>query len=79
MPKYIIEDMELPTEYRDEGPWRCYHLDTHGENIHELLLNASIVAVDQDGGELYVQTLDQVDGALAADVERAIAKAVAKS
>lgn len=74
--KYKIVDLELPTEYRDEGPWRSYRLDTHGDDLSEMLSNASITATDQDGGELYAQEYGDCDDALADDVVRVIAKAI---
>ncbi len=48
-----IQDFNLGVDWQDAGPWRSFHLDTHGETKEELLANATISEVDQDGGELH--------------------------
>jgi hypothetical protein len=45
-------DTDLDIEYRDNGPWRSYELQTHGDTRLELIENVTIAEVDQDGGEL---------------------------
>lgn len=58
IPKHvIIENEELGVDWEDEGPWRSFHLDTEGECLANLLDNASVAAVDQDGGDLYNESL----------------------
>lgn len=49
---YSIECTDLGVEYRDEGPWRSYELYTQGPSLYYLVMNAEIVEIDQDGGEL---------------------------
>lgn len=50
--KEIQIDEDLGVNYQDEGPWRSYQLTTHGSDLFDLLDNATIEEVDQDGGEL---------------------------
>lgn len=49
---------ELGVEYRDAGPWRSYELTAEGSTYLELLDDATIAEIDQDGGELAVYGLD---------------------
>ncbi len=76
--KYSIEDAEMQTEYCDAGPWRSYRLDTHGNSLHECLVNATITAVDQDGGELYTESLVACGDPLWSEAEKKINKAMDK-
>jgi hypothetical protein len=50
-PKYSIET-ELPLDWADEGKWRSFHLYAHGDTLQELIDNAVISEIDQDGGEI---------------------------
>lgn len=45
-------DQDLGIDYRDIGPWRSYQLQTQGDTLQELIENAVISEVDQDGGDL---------------------------
>jgi len=45
-------DTDLGVEYRDAGPWRSYHLVARGNTESELLANASIAEIDQEGDDL---------------------------
>lgn len=45
-------DTTLDLMYQDEGPWRGYTLAAQGETLYELMENATISEIDQDGGEL---------------------------
>lgn len=49
--KYGI-DTDLGVSYQDIGPWRSYQLTAYGDSFNELLEDASISEIDQDGGEL---------------------------
>lgn len=57
IPMYGI-DTELGISYQDCGPWRSYHLETAGDSLEELIQNATVSEVDQDGGELDCYGLD---------------------
>ena len=48
----IFIDTDLGIEYQDAGPWRSYHLVAQGATYQELLDDAVIAEVDQDGGDL---------------------------
>lgn len=56
-PKYSIDE-DLGIDYRDCGPWRCYMFASDGNTLEDLLDNASIAEVDQDGGEINCYGLD---------------------
>lgn len=49
---YQIDDQEIDVGYQDCGPFRSYRLDSFGNSLEEMLDNATIAEVDQDGGEL---------------------------
>jgi len=51
IPLYSI-DTDLGVSYQDAGPWRSYTLVSSGDTLEELLNEASISEVDQDGGDL---------------------------
>lgn len=50
--KYVIDHADLEVDHADEGEWRSYHLSAQGNTLAELLADAHITEVDQDGGEL---------------------------
>lgn len=71
----VVVDTDLPTEFRDEGPWRSYRVYAEGTTLTELLQSAGIEEVDQDGG-----TLDWYDLAKApSDVEEDASLAIAQA
>lgn len=57
MPSISYQD--LGVDYQDAGPWRSYSLDTYGETFEEMMYNATISEVDQDGGELRCYGIDR--------------------
>lgn len=59
-------DVELPTEYRDSGQWRFYRLTSFGRTLQQLVREATIEEVDQDGGTITCYGL----GDAPSDVER---------
>lgn len=56
--KYNI-DTELGVDWCDEGPWRSFHLTASGNTPLELIDDAVIEAIDQDGGTLGTYTIDE--------------------
>jgi hypothetical protein len=60
-PKYVIENEEI-AEWNDEPPWRSIHLDAVGNTLEELLDDAYVCYVDQDGGEIGAQERLQDSG-----------------
>lgn len=54
---YII-DCDTGVDHADEDQWRNYQLYTQGSTRAELLSEAGIAEVDQDGGELTCYGLD---------------------
>lgn len=51
IPTYSI-DTEMGVSFQDAGPWRSYHIETSGDSLYEMLDNATVSEVDQDGGTL---------------------------
>ena len=47
-----LEYIDLEVDYRDSGPWRSYELSTYGNTVQELIDNATISEIDQNGGEI---------------------------
>ncbi len=45
-------DQHLEVEYQDEGPWRSFDLKAEGNSYEQILDDAAIFEIDQDGGEL---------------------------
>lgn len=51
MSRYNI-DTELGVDWCDEGPWRSFRLSAAGNTPMELIDDAVVEAVDQDGGTI---------------------------
>lgn len=51
IPTYSI-DAEMGVSYQDSGQWRSFHLETSGDSLSEMLDNATVSEVDQDGGTI---------------------------
>lgn len=51
VPKYWIEQ-DLDIDYADNGRWRSYQLYANGDSLAELIKEATISEIDQDGGEI---------------------------
>lgn len=74
--KYLIEDHEL--DYDNDGPFLSLRLDTEGDTFEEMVENATITAVDQDGGDRWQEKAfgyshsidDQCELALAEEIIR---------
>ena len=47
---HIDENLEI--DFQDCGQWRSYHIYTQGDTLQELIEDATISEIDQDGGEL---------------------------
>lgn len=67
---YIQEDLGI--DYQDAGPWRSYELVTYGDDKEQLLANATIAEIDQDGGELDCYELCEAISDVAVAVEKLI-------
>ena len=52
MKTVTISESDIGVSYEACGPWRCYSLDATGSSLDELLESATILEIDQDGGEL---------------------------
>ena len=72
--KSITIDTDLGLEYQDEGPWRSYNLTTNGSSLQELLDNATISEVDQDGGDLDYYGFNEASNKIQELVDVIIAK-----
>lgn len=47
--KYNVYNEELGIDYADCGPWRSYHLTASGNTLAELVKDATVSEVGQDG------------------------------
>ena len=56
IPTYSI-DTEIGIDFADAGPWRSYHLETSGDSFNEMVENATVSEVDQDGGTIDAYSL----------------------
>ena len=76
MAKYCIEDHEL--DFENDGPFLGLRLDAEGDTFEEMVENATITAVDQDGGDRWTEKAfgysnsidDQCELALAEEIVR---------
>lgn len=59
-------NVTLPVDFADAGPWRSYELYTEGNSLVELLGNATVTEVDQDGGELNCYEIGDASNEVAA-------------
>lgn len=60
----MIINETLKYEFQDAGPWRSYSLDSQGDNLEELLNNATISEIDEDGGTIRFYSLDEANNKL---------------
>jgi len=69
-------NLELSFEnMREEsGPYRSYEVTTRGNSMHELLENAWVFEIDQDGGERLDYNLQKASNWLQKVAEDAILK-----
>jgi len=49
MSKIYTLNNYIEVEYQGEGPWRSYHVESEGDNLEELLDNAIVYEIDQEG------------------------------
>lgn len=76
IPKYSIDEF-LDSDSGRYGQWLGIHLETWGDSKQELLDNAVLYIMDQDGGE--VNNLPAIESAYYAEVEHIIAERVARN
>ena len=69
--KYQIEDEEL--DFDNDGPFLSLRLDTYGDTYEEMAENATITAVDQDGGDRWSEKAFGYSGSIDRQVELALA------
>lgn len=75
-PKNIQINTDLGVDFADEGAWRSYDLSTHGSSLSELLENAAVSEIDQDGGELDTYELSDASNEIQDAADVLIAKAL---
>lgn len=71
IPLYSIET-DSGVSYQDSGRWRSYQLETAGDTLEELVQNATVSEIDQDGGDLNTYSLDEA----CTEVEQACLKII---
>jgi len=57
IPTYSI-DTDLGIDFADAGQWRSYQIETSGDSFNELVQNATVSEVDQDGGTIDAYGID---------------------
>lgn len=57
MPNVVI-DTDTEVDFADSGAWRSFQLTTHGSSLTELMTNATIAEIDQDGGDINCYDLE---------------------
>lgn len=73
--KYNI-DTDLGIDYRDSGRWRSYQLYASGNSEAELMEDATISEIDQDGGDLATYGLEDASNEVHAACIREIARII---
>lgn len=76
IPTYSI-DTDLGIDFADAGPWRSYQLETSGDTFTELVQNATVSEIDQDGGTLFAYGIDEAPSQVEAACLRMILDKVA--
>lgn len=62
LPCIVVDVDDIGVEYRGPGPWKNYALYSQGRTLDELIEEAAITEVDQDGGELRTYGIDDCCG-----------------
>lgn len=68
----ITIQQTLETEFRDSGAWRSYELNSFGRTLEDLIENAHISEIDQDGGEICTYGLGHAPGNVYKDAMKII-------
>lgn len=71
IPLYQI-DTDIGIDFADAGPWRSYHLETTGDSFNEMVQNATVSEIDQDGGELDTYSIEQASSQIEMECLRMI-------
>ena len=58
--KYSIQYKDLEIDYQDSGIWRSYELSASGNTLEEMLEDATISEIDQDGETLDCYGIEEV-------------------
>ena len=67
-------DTDLGIEYQDSGPWRSYRITASGNSVKEMIDDATVEEIDQDGGELDCYGLDDAPREVSDAAEKLIKK-----
>lgn len=81
--KYRVSiDTDLGIDWADSGPWRSFQLMASGDTREELLEDATIFYIDQDGGELgscgYEHSDNETQEAVEREIDHALGLALLK-
>lgn len=72
MSVYNIDITDIGIDWQDAGPWRSYGVESYGDTVADVMANAVIYELDQDGGELNCYALYDAN----MDVREAAKKAI---
>ena len=75
---YFI-DIDLDTEFADEGQWRSYQFTAEGESLQDLLESATVSETDQDGGEIDTYALEDARNDVIKEVYSVIENTIKRS
>ena len=76
---HSIDESDIGVDFQDEGPWRCYGVQSEGSTIEELFDNATIYETDQDGGELNCYSLEDASQEVYTAAARVLGKFIGES
>lgn len=74
-----IEGVDLGIEWQDAGPWRNYEIQAHGSTYAELIEDATISEIDQDGGELNCYGINDASTSVALAAQKVIERECKKA
>lgn len=72
IPTYSIDTTDIGIDFADAGPWRSYQLETSGDTFDQMVQNATVSEIDQDGGTLSAYGLDEASSQIEAACLRLI-------
>lgn len=72
LPDKVSISTDIGVHYQDEPPWRSYYLETSGDTLIELIDNAQISEIDQDGDEIRTYELNEASNEVIKAAEKII-------
>lgn len=73
MSRFREIESNLEIDYRDVPPWRSFEVSARGNSVSEMLVDATISEIDQDGGEIRSYGLEDASNEVSQRAESLIA------